>query len=150
MLHRCLVRRVGNLTKVDMADHDLTKSRIVHIGLAYAYHWCGGERDDQLLKLAGACVRAGHCTQEDHHPEFQTSANGEVDTNKLFVDRVSVHVQKDPNDGELGWGVAKQWIPKEYQKAWSMFKNEHKHNDLYLEGLTKAKSYLNLQRKKNY
>ena len=148
MLHRCLVRRVGNLTKVDMADHDLTKSRIVHIGLAYAYHWCGGQRDDQLLKLAGACVRAGHCSQEDHHPEFEVLGRGRVDTSKLFVDRVSVHVQKDPNDGELGWGVAKQWIPEEYQKAWSEFKSEHRHNDLYSEGLSKAKSYLHLQRNK--
>ena len=130
-LHRCVVKRVGCLTGVDMADHDLTKSRIVHLALAYAYHWEGGERDDQLLAMAGACVRAGHCSQENHHPEYFTAGNGAVDVNKLLVDRVSVHVQKDPDDYVHGWGVADQWIPRDMKEMWTDFKNTHKHKDLY-------------------
>ena len=38
-LHRCVVRRVGQITGADMDDHDLTKSRIIHVALAYARHW---------------------------------------------------------------------------------------------------------------
>ena len=38
-LHRILVRRVGKATGVDMDDHDLSKSRIVHVALAYWHHW---------------------------------------------------------------------------------------------------------------
>ena len=55
-LHRALVRKVGRLNQIDMDDHDLSKSRIVHVALAYSFHWDDTPRDDDLKKLASTAI----------------------------------------------------------------------------------------------
>ena len=137
-LHRCVVRRVGVVSQVDMDDHDLTKSRIVHVALAYWHHW-DGPHDQRLLDAAIRAVRAGHCEMEDHHPEFGHVQNGAVDVHKLIVDRLSVHLQKDPVDKENGWDINLNFIPLEYRHEWFEFKRTHSFKELYHECLYKAK-----------
>ena len=138
MLHRCIVRRVGDINHVDMDDHDLSKSRIVQVALAYWHHW-GEPRNERLIDAAANAVRGGHCELEDHHPEFEQVQNGYVDIHKLFCDRLSVHLQKDPVDKEKGWGIHLNFIPDEYWEHWDNFKQVHKHKELYHECLYKAK-----------
>ena len=142
-LHRCIVRRVGHLNEVDMDDHDLTKSRIVHVALAYAHHWRDIPHDQRLLSLAMKAIVGGHSECEDHHPEFEEAEMGPVDALKLVVDRLSVHLQKDPVDKERGWQVDLKWIPDRYLNVWNTFKRANKHKDLYQECLLKAKKDLN-------
>ena len=133
-LHRVLVRCVGNAVGVDMEDRDLTKSRIIHIALAYVDHWGDAPRVKKITKLANSAIVAGHCELENHHPEF-----GAVDVHKLLVDRVSSHLQKDPTDRENGWGVDLRWIPEAYLGTWEKFKRKNDDIDLYGVGLEKAK-----------
>ena len=64
-LHRALVRKVGRLNQIDMDDHDLSKSRIVHVALAYSYHWDDTPQDDDLKKLASTAIEAGHTSYEE-------------------------------------------------------------------------------------
>ena len=142
-LHRCIVRRVGNLNQVDMDDHDLSKSRVIHLALAYAYHWGDIPHEPRLLNMAMKAVVAGHSECEDHHPEFEEAEMGIVDTLKLLVDRLSVHLQKDPPDGERGWGVNSKWIPDRYLNVWNTFRRANEHKDLYQECLLEAKKDLN-------
>ena len=139
-LHRCVVRRVGRITGVDMDDHDLTKSRIVHVALAYAHHWGGIPHEKRLLTAANLAIKGGHTECESHHLEYDDIVFGGVDVSKLIVDRLSVHLQKDTVDKEKGWGVDPKWIPEEYTNYWDEFKNKHKHNDLYEECLWKARN----------
>ena len=140
-MHRSIVRRVGDVTQVDMDDHDLTKSRLVQFALAYAWHW-SGTHDQKLLDAAKLAIKAGHCEVENHHPEYETVGFDKVDAKKLLIDRVSVHLQKDPIDKEMGWGVDPRWIPDKYAVEWEALKNENKHINLYTECLWKAKKDL--------
>ena len=138
-LHRSVVRHVGNALKVDMADHDLTKTKIIQLALAYAHHWDEQyEKDKTLNTKAWAAIRSGHCCQENHHPEFELAGKGDVDVSKLLVDRLSVHLQKDPEDDQLGWDVNKKWIPTLYSKQWDELSQKFSHLDLYDVGLKPA------------
>ena len=142
-LHRALVRKVGRLNQIDMDDHDLSKSRIVHVALAYSYHWDDTPQDDDLKKLASTAIEAGHTSYEDHHPQYEEHQEGTVDVDKLLIDRLSVHIQKDPVDKEKGWGVnEKKCIPEKYQNMWKALKSKNKHIDLYLEALYQAKKQI--------
>jgi len=139
-LHRIVVRRVGAVTNVDMDDHDLSKSRIVHVALALWHHWQGTPHPcPLLLELAKKCVRAGHCEVENHHPEYAEVQNDDVDPDKLLVDRLSVHLQKDPNDRQHGWGVDLNYIPAQYLQDWDEFKKTNGHMKLYYECLYLAR-----------
>ena len=137
-LHRSIVRRVGDITQVDMDDHDLTKTRLVQLALAYAWHWGDEPRDQKLLDAAKLAITAGHCELENHHPECENVGFDKVDAKKLLIDRVSVHLQKDSMDKENGWGVNSRWIPEEYAVEWEAMKNEYRHVNLYTECLYKA------------
>ena len=139
VLHRSLVKRVGAVTQVDMDDHDLSKSRIVQVALAYWHHWSGPNYKPAIKEAAMNAVKAGHCELENHHPEFERIQNGTVNAQKLMVDRLSVHIQKDPTDKEDGWAVDPKWIPTQYRQDWETFKKAHSHKDLYHECLYKAK-----------
>ena len=150
-LHRRIVTRVGRLLNIDMADHDLTKTRIVQAALAYVHHWYD-EHDEHLLQSAKQAIKAGHTECEDHHPEYEEVQFGKVNVQKLLVDRLSVHLQKDVVDAEYGWQVDLKWIPKRYLKDWEDFKQKHKHINLYTEVLYRvkdeaAKSYLKKNQK---
>ena len=131
-LHRRCVIQTGKVFNVDMTDHDLTKTRLVQIALGRSYHWPDekqGPWDKKVDKLANETVLQGHLKQENHHPQFD---QGPLDAIKLFVDRLSVHIQKDPNDEKGGWGINEMlFIPTECEKQWKPFKNTHKHLDLY-------------------
>ena len=97
-LHRALVRKVGRLNQINMDDRDLSKSRIVHVALAYSFHWGDTPRDNNLKKLAQSAIEAGHTSYEDHHPQYEEHHEDTVDVDKLLIDRLSVHIQKDPVD----------------------------------------------------
>jgi len=134
-LHRKIVRCVGEALAVNMDDHDLTKTTLFHYALGYLFHWYG-EHEDTLRKLAWEVVRTKHLKREDHHPEYD---NGPVNAVKLFCDRLSVHLQKDENDGSNGWLLAEQYIPLNLQSEWSAFKRRHSYVNLYKE-LKRAKT----------
>lgn len=129
-LHRKIVRKCGQVLGVDMEDHDLTKSRLVQVALGYWWHYAG-ERVKELLELAKAAVTMGHCERENHHPEFETAQNGDVDMYKLFIDRVSVHLQKDPRDALRGWDVKDVFVPPQYKNFWNEFRDSYGYIDLY-------------------
>ena len=128
-VHRQCVREVGRILSVDMEDHDLTKSRIVQMALGYLWHWNGSktESDLQLNELAMDAIRAGHLEVENHHPEYK---RGHVEVEKLFTDRIAVHLQKDPRDEAGGWDLNPKFIPVTYKTQWGIFKQEHKEKDL--------------------
>ena len=102
--HRHLVRCVGRVLDESMEDHDLTKTNLVLYALAYMWYWPKHlERDEQVKKLSGEVVRMRHLAQEDHHPEHREIEHGEVNARRLFCDRLSVHIQKNPGeDGQNG------------------------------------------------
>ena len=133
--HRRIVRRVGQLLDVDMDNHDLSKSRIVQIALGFLWHWPGErENSDQIsntMELALDAVHAGHLEFENHHPEHATAGMGCVDVDKLFVDRLSVHLQKDPPDEQNGWGINLIFIPLQYRDEWTSFVESHGKVNLY-------------------
>ena len=126
-VHRNCVRALGRALDVDMEDHDLTKTRIVQVALGYLWHWVGEARDERVLQLAGDAVKAGHLELENHHPEY----DGSVDCDKLFTDRVAVHLQKDDPDGAHGWSLDMKFIPEQYRDSWDCFKVQHMHLNLY-------------------
>ena len=128
-LHRKIVRRVGRALGINMEDHDLTKSRLIQVALSYCWHW-EGERNEVLFEVARGAIQAGHCELEDHHPEYEEAGNGQVDTNKLFADRLAVHLQKDDKDTIRGWGVREVFIPIEYKRLWKHFRASYAHIDL--------------------
>lgn len=126
-LHRHVVKEVGSMLGVDMVDHDLSKSRIVQIALGYLWHWTGDSHVEELKALAMDAVRAGHLEVEDHHPECAT-----LDVTKLFADRLSVHLQKDPNDGCGGWAIKPVFIPHNLQVSWEHFRDANNYINLYV------------------
>ena len=96
-----------------------------------------------LKKLAQSAIEAGHTSYEDHYPQYEEHHEGTVDVDKLLIDRLSVHIQKDPVDKEKGWGVnEKKCIPEKYQNMWKALKSKNKHIDLYLEALYQAKKQI--------
>ena len=133
-IHRKIVRLTGRVLGVDMEDHDLTKSRIVQLALGYRWHWSGAERDQRLIELADRAIKAGHLEQEDHHPEFK----GVLQVDKMFADRVAVHLQKDVPDRVNGWGLNPKFIPDAHKDAWNTFKSKHEHINMYENVLWRA------------
>ena len=134
ILHRMIAKRVGRVCGIDMSDHDLTKTRLIHVALAYIHHWPEDkDRDQELLDLAKIVVKIGHCEMEDHHPEYEVTGRGIVDVQKLFVDRIAVHLHKDKRDELSGWDVGSEFIPTEYKDIWHNFKALYGHVDLYDE-----------------
>ena len=140
-LHRCIVKRVGLVNRLDMADHDLSKSRIVQVALAYWHRW-DAPHDQALVEAAIRAVKAGHCNVEDHHPEFELVQNGPLNLERLFCDRLSVHIQRDPIDRQKGWGVDRAFVPPDSLQEWDAFKKKNKHVNLYHECLYRAKKEL--------
>ncbi len=124
--HRRLVRHVGEMLGVNMDDHDLTKTKIVLLALAYMWNW-PVEKDDIMKKASRDVVTSGHLEREDHHPQF---LGGQVAPDKLFCDRLAVHLQKDADDGLRGWDIDK-WIPEDLQNEWREFKGRNQHRNLY-------------------
>ena len=127
--HRRCVRRVGRVLGVDMEDHDLTKCRIVQVALAYMWHWSGDKtmRSESLMQLARDTIKAGHLQRENHHPEY----DGEINCEKMFADRVAVHLQKDIADGGNGWLLNPRFIPEQFKVQWDSFKSKHMDLNMY-------------------
>ena len=147
-IHRQLVKLVGEEHSIDMWDHNITKTRIVNLALGCLYHWPAtptryGRLESSVKFLAEDCILAGHLERENHHPE-----HGAINFKKLFLDRLCVHVQKDPRDSEFGWDVKLHFIPMGYWAAWYTFKRVYmkKNVDLYqtldavIEKVTTAQS----------
>lgn len=130
--HRDIVKKAGSKMGVDMDDHDLSKTRLVQAALAYRWHY-EGVQDNYICKLADVLIRRGHCELEDHHPEYEQSGRGPLNALKLFVDRVCVHVQKDPTDGRSGWQVDPRFIPRDLSQQWEEFRNRWGHINLYID-----------------
>ena len=128
-VHRRYVREVGRILSIDMDDHDLTKTRLVQLALGYMWHWTETkhENDLQLDQLAIDVIKAGHLELETHHPEYK---GGNIEIDKLFVDRIAVHLQKDPCDNAGGWELNLKFIPNDYITQWQIFKKYHKDKDL--------------------
>ena len=128
-IHRGCVRRVGKILGIDMEDHDLTKSRIVQVALGYMWHWSGdgAMRSESLMKLASEAIKAGHLERENHHPEY----HGEIDPEKMFADRLAVHLQKDKPDGGNGWLLNPKFIPDQYKDQWKTFREKNEHLNMY-------------------
>ena len=134
-IHRACVRGAGRVLSVDMEDHDITKTRIVQVALGFMWHWTGEQsmRKESLMLLAKDAIKAGHLELETHHPEFKKKPDcgNEFDCEKMFVDRLSVHLQKDPSDGENGWLVDPIFIPEPNRAQWELFRNRNKHLNMY-------------------
>ena len=138
-LHRAIVRRVADAIGRNMDDHDLTKTRIIQVALGYRWHWDGVQKND-ILNSADLAIMAGHTKLEDHHPEYALSDRGEVDVDKLLIDRLSVHMQKDKFDNMNGWDVDLKWIPPAYHACWHNFKDKFGHIDLYSDAYHPARA----------
>ena len=128
-IHRKCVRAVGRVLDVDMEDHDLSKTRIVQAALGYMWHWVGdkSQRDESLMALAVDAIKAGHLELENHHPEY----DGVLDCDKMFTDRVAVHLQKDKPDAGNGWLLDPRFIPEQYRVQWECFKQKNRHLNMY-------------------
>ena len=81
--------------------------------------------------MAKIAIRVGHCEKEDHHPEYHAKGKGEVDIIKLFVDRLSVHLQKDKRENKGGWDVDPVYIPAQYLEHFEKFCPGWNHIDTY-------------------
>ena len=135
ILHRRYVRKAGSLLGVDMECHDLSKTRLLSTALALLFHFeeertQSDPHEKNLNQLAWDAVRAGHLELENHHPEFK-GQHSPVDPLKLFVDRLSVRVQKNGYPGMDSWDMPLHFIPMEYRELWEQFKAENQHVDLY-------------------
>ena len=127
--HRDCVRRVGRVLKVDMEDHDLTKTRLVQLALGYMWHYTGDKsnRNPILMDLARDAISAGHLEMENHHPEYK----GHLECEKMFADRLAVHMQKDPPDLDGGWLLDPRFIPAQCRTQWEIFREKHRHLNMY-------------------
>ena len=134
LLHRKYVRKAGRLLGVDMECHDLSKTRLLSTALAFLFHF-GEDRthaapyEKELATLAWDAVHAGHLELENHHPEHQGAHP--IDPLRMFVDRLSVRLQKHGYPGIDSWDLPLMYIPKEYQDQWQQFKAKHQHIDVY-------------------
>ena len=140
--HRLIARCVGSALAIDMRDHDLSKSRLIQVALAYCWHWpewAINAKCDELTCLAMTLVKRGHCEKEDHHPEYEMAGHGKVDSSKLFADRIAVHLQKDPRDALGGWGVAAFYIPHDLKDSWDSFRLSYGYINLYNQALDPAR-----------
>ena len=136
-LHRHIARNSGDALGIDMESHDLSKTRLVNWALAYLWHWEGNadDKSNLLTQAAQTAVKEGHCEREDHHPEFEAAGNGELDHFKMFADRISVHLQKDPKDTKGGWGVDPAFIPLAWRAEFVAFQRGFGHIDMYEQAL---------------
>ena len=127
--HRSCARRVGRVLGVDMENHDLTKTRIVQVALAYTSHWLGDEsmRCANLMQLARDAIKAGHLELENYNLEF----HGDIDYDKMFTNKVAVHLQEDAPDDDDGWLLNPGFIPDQCKEQWKLFRAKHTHLNLY-------------------
>lgn len=128
-VHRMTVKRAGSVLGVDMSDHDLTKTRLILLCLGIAWHWPSTSSHPRRDAFVEA-VERGHLQMEDHHPQFEEAGKGVVNPVKLFVDRLSVHLQKEEADDRKGWGMAAGFIPAKYKNQWETFKRARGQTDL--------------------
>ena len=129
--HRAMVRECGRLLGVNMENHDLTKTRIVQIALGYVWHF-EGVHTKLLVDAAKSTITMGHCEREDHHPEWElTNPGRKVNTYKLLVDRLAVHLQKDDFDDHMGWDVNLKFVPERFRKAWNDLRTDYGRINLY-------------------
>ena len=84
-----------------------------------------------MKEVALDCIHAGHLEKENHHPEHEKASVRCVDIHKLFADRLSVHLQKDPIDEQNGWDINMNFIPSAYRDEWETFVAKYKAVDLY-------------------
>lgn len=87
--HRIISRTFGMEMDIDMTDHDVSKTRLVHFALGFMVHEPFSKNKAHYL-VAYEYVTKFHLQVEDHHPEY----GNDVDMNKLFVDRIATGVQK--------------------------------------------------------
>lgn len=133
ILHRKCVVQMGKTLNIHMADHDLTKTRLVQIALGYMWHWGESDKPDteyenNLEALGTDAIAAGHLELENHHPQYKGKLV--VEHEKLFVDRLSVHLQKDERDDMGGWAIKHYFIPAEYKVEWEAFKAKYEQINL--------------------
>ena len=69
-----------------------------------------------MMETALDCIHAGRLEVENYHPEHEKVSDGCVDSHKLFADRLSVHLQKDPIDKWKGWDINMNFIPVKYRE----------------------------------
>lgn len=135
------VRYIGEHSKVDMRDHDLTKTTMVIIALGLAWHVDAKSSEgysEDLKTEAMNLVEKFHLEAEDHHPQ-----HGVFNIKRLTVDRFSVHLQKMENDGKNGGGMGMDWLTfkdhedpdgkkgKEAQEFFKTFVDDLKDIDAY-------------------
>ena len=147
--HRVMVRCVGKALGVNMQDHDLSKSRLIQVALAYCWHWpkwAEKAKCIELACLAMTLVKRGHCEMEDHHPEFEAAGHGVVDRSKLFADRIAVHLQKDARDTRGGWAVADNYIPLDLKERWEAFRTAFGYINLYEQAYEPARQKMKYKR----
>ena len=128
-IHRAYVLAVGRALGIDMQDHDLSKTNILILALGFLWHWGVTQipRSNRVVECATQTVLIGHLQFENHHPQFL----GDLDVYKMFADRISVHLQKDPEDNEGGWGIHPHFIPPECKDNWIAFKEKHRYINMY-------------------
>ena len=132
--HRHCVVRMGDVLKIDMYSHDLTKVRLLQVCFAWRFHFQGERKvdckfDEELSKLADSNILQNHLMIENHHMNYE----GELDINPklLFADILSVHCQKNPPDSSGGWDINPIYVPKVFKDDWEAFKSKYQHLDLY-------------------
>ena len=138
---RIIAKHVGRALGINMLDHDLTKSRLVQVALAYRFYWpewAGKEKCKELCHLATAITKKGHYELEDHHRDYEEAENGPLNARKLFADRLTVHLLKDPRDNRGGWAVQDFRIPDDLKPEWEAFRSAYGHINLYVDALEPA------------
>ena len=126
-IHRHIVQCVGKALDIPMLCHDLTKTTLVSIALGRLYHWSGDQETTRPVDCALDVVRECHQRLENHHPQHDN-----LDKNRLFVDRISVRIQKEEAVPEKrGFDVKEAFIPRDCACAWDEFKQKYARVNLY-------------------
>lgn len=127
-IHRDMILRVSGVLNLFCPGHDLTKTRVVLAGLGYWWHWVG-EHNEEILQSAISLCNICHLEIEDHHPQCGET----IDYELMFVDRISVHMQKSqqPIYENRGFDIDPKFIPIEAADKWIHFKERFKHINLW-------------------
>ena len=54
-----------------------------------------------------------------------------LDYEKMFTDRVAVHLQKDVSDDNNGCLLNPRFIPDQHKEQWELFRAKHMHLNMY-------------------